>query len=439
MKISELKSGMKSLFVLALPIYIGQIGQNLIGFGDMFVAAKHSTNAVAAIGVAVSVSNPLFLLGLGLTFGISSFLSIKRGEGDSSRNHLLNIILYALFIGFLITFATLLLNPLTSLIGIDPKIIDDVIEYNSIVAFSFPFAILFNALKEYEQAYEEVFLANFISVLAIFINIAVNFVFVFGYDNLVPAMGLKGLAYASLSIRVLMSLVFLLIVLRKEKMTQWHFGFIKELFNFSYMIGMMFFLEVLAFCIVGVLSGIIGETAAATNNIVINFATVAILAPMSLGSAASVKIGFEYGSKNIDGVKKYLISSQIIILTYIAFTISCFLLLNRSFMEFISEDPKIIELGIKVFIIIALFQFFDNLQIIFTGILRGLGEVKLPFFIMLFSYWIIGIPFGSYLTFKLNWGLEGLWVGLAISLFIVSVLLFLTIRMRVKYFISAYS
>jgi len=37
-----------SLLVFAAPIIIGQLGQMLIGAGDVFVAAHHSANTVAS-------------------------------------------------------------------------------------------------------------------------------------------------------------------------------------------------------------------------------------------------------------------------------------------------------------------------------------------------------------------------------------------------------
>jgi MATE family multidrug resistance protein len=48
--------------------------------------------------------------------------------------------------------------------------------------------------------------------------------------------------------------------------------------------------------------------------------------------------------------------------------------------------------------------------------LRGLQDVKVPSFFIFISYWIIGLPLGYWLAFKINWGAIGIWTGLLIGL-----------------------
>ena len=74
----------------------------------------------------------------------------------------------------------------------------------------------------------------------------------------------------------------------------------------------------------------------------------------------------------------------------------------------------------------AAFQLFDGLQVAATGALRGLGETRVPMFISLLGYWVSGLPLGWWLCFRAGYGVIGLWLGLAASLFFVgSALLYL--------------
>ncbi len=92
-------------------------------------------------------------------------------------------------------------------------------------------------------------------------------------------------------------------------------------------------------------------------------------------------------------------------------------------MHFMTEDLEVIELGVRLLFIVAVFQFSDSLQVILSGVLRGLDDTKSSSILVFIGYWLIGIPTGIFLTFKLDYGDEGLWSGLAISLSLVAIAL----------------
>jgi multidrug resistance protein, MATE family len=49
--------------------------------------------------------------------------------------------------------------------------------------------------------------------------------------------------------------------------------------------------------------------------------------------------------------------------------------------------------------------------------------VKIPSFIAFFSYWIAGIPVSYVLGIKLDWGVNGVWVGFIVGLSFASILI----------------
>jgi MATE family multidrug resistance protein len=71
----------------------------------------------------------------------------------------------------------------------------------------------------------------------------------------------------------------------------------------------------------------------------------------------------------------------------------------------------------------AAFQMFDGAQAVLTGALRGYGETRRPLFYNLIGHWLIGLPIGIVLTFRLGWGATGLWIGLTAGLVVVATLL----------------
>lgn len=66
--------------------------------------------------------------------------------------------------------------------------------------------------------------------------------------------------------------------------------------------------------------------------------------------------------------------------------------------------------------LVALFQVFDGICGVTAGILRARGMQFTGAMLNLSAYYIIGIPFGIFLTFKRDMGLQGLWVGITVAL-----------------------
>jgi len=90
------------------------------------------------------------------------------------------------------------------------------------------------------------------------------------------------------------------------------------------------------------------------------------------------------------------------------------------------DDPgrqQISELVRHLLLLVAFFQVFDGIQVISAHALRGLRDTLMPLWIAAVGYWGIGIGGGSLLAFQLDWGLTGLWVGLALGLTVTGSLL----------------
>jgi multidrug resistance protein, MATE family len=93
-----------------------------------------------------------------------------------------------------------------------------------------------------------------------------------------------------------------------------------------------------------------------------------------------------------------------------------------------SHDPRVLRLGAHILLIVAAFEIFDGAQIISIGVLRGLGETKVPMLLNFAGYWLFGLPLGAVLCFQVRWGLAGIWTGLTVALITIAVLMLLRWR-----------
>jgi MATE family multidrug resistance protein len=59
----------------------------------------------------------------------------------------------------------------------------------------------------------------------------------------------------------------------------------------------------------------------------------------------------------------------------------------------------------------------------FANMLRGLHDSRIPLLVALLGYWAIGAPVGVVLGFATPLGAVGVWIGLALGLAVVAILL----------------
>lgn len=421
----------KELTSFSIPIIFGQLGVMLISVGDMYVAGSHSTLSVGAIGTATGVFNPVFLFGLGLMMGISPSLAIERGKGEDVKIHFYSILVYAILSGIFLSGVMLVVNEFVPMMGINPEMVPLIQKYNKIIAWSFSFAYVFQAVKEYLQSFEDVFFANLLSIISVFVNVGFNYLFVYGYKSF-EGLGFDGLAYASFSIRVFMALIILIYAKKYIGKSQVSFAFIKETLKFSFPIAFMFFFEVSAFCLTSILAGGMGVAMSAANTIIMNVASVTFMVPLSICSAVGVKVGAAFGEKDFEGVRNFSYSAIFMSLTFMIFSAGCYFLFPEFIIKLISEDVEVVKIGVSLLMIVGVFQLVDGLQVTLTGILRGLSKTKESFLSILIGYWFIGIPFGIYLAYEKKMQAQGLWIGLALSLMFGALFLSHVFRKQLK-------
>src|SRR6185436_15246535 len=76
----------------------------------------------------------------------------------------------------------------------------------------------------------------------------------------------------------------------------------------------------------------------------------------------------------------------------------------------------VIALAATLIPIAGVFQIFDGAQAVGAGVLRGMGDTRVPLIAMLAGYWLLGVPVSAFLAFRTPLGAQGLWWGFVVSL-----------------------
>lgn len=430
MNLLNRKQALKQLLIFAGPIILGQVGLMLIGTGDMIIAGRFSREALAAIGLAISIANPVMMLGLGLQFAISPLLAQKRGQGEDVSQYFWTVVFFSLIIGVVTCVMTLLSVLIIPYLGYEENLNVLIREYLIITSFSNVGICLYQGMKEFFQSQEKIIVANIVALISVGVNLFFNYAFVFGAFGM-PNLREAGLAWASLAVRIFMGGSLLVTAhhfFRKSKAL--HYGFLKEVMKLGTPITISIFFEVMAFCSVTLFVGRFSESQIAANNLALNIGSLAFMIPLSIASAVGVKVGHAYGERKFGNIS---IFSQVSLFSSFCFTLIMgivFYTQPEFVLSLYTTDPSVLEWGKVLLFWVACFQLFDGAQVTIAGILRGLGVSRPSSIAIFIGYWIIGIPLGYYLGFHAGMESQGFWIGLALSLALVSIMLAFILRHR---------
>jgi len=188
--------------------------------------------------------------------------------------------------------------------------------------------------------------------------------------------------------------------------------------------GLQWVFEVGAFAFAVIMIGWISPNAQAAHQVALSIAATTYMMASGLSAAASVRVGNQAGLNNREGVSVAGFSAFIMVLLFMGCCALCFILFRNQLPTLFNKDPEVISIASSLLVIAAFFQLSDGTQVVGLGALRGVKDVKLPTFITLIAYWVIGLPCSYFFAFKLHLGVDGVWYGLSLGLTIAAVALF---------------
>jgi multidrug resistance protein, MATE family len=315
--------------------------------------------------------------------------------------------------------------------GLHPSVLVLAQPYVDILAWSVLPLLLYAAFRRYLQGMGIVRPVMVALFTANALNAFANWVLIFG--NLgAPAMGVRGAAWATVISRVGMAGFLLGVIIYRERRERpglletsirIEAARMRRLVTLGFPAATQITVEVGVFAAATALAGKLAPASLAAHQIAINIAAFAFMVPLGISSAAAVRVGHAVGALDPAGASRAGWTALLFGTTFMACTAVLFFTVPHVLIGAFTRDAAVLQVGIALLFVAAIFQLFDGVQAVATGALRGLGDTRTPMWWNLAGHWAIGLPFGYTLCFILGFGVIGLWWGLSTGLIICGVAL----------------
>ncbi len=415
----------KAILTLGLPLIGGHLAQFAVGLTDTVMLGWYGVGALAAVTLAGSFYFLFFMLGSGFAFAVMPLVAAASAAGDEIGLRRATRMGLWLSVGFAVLAMPVMLwsRPILIAIGQEPEIATEAAGYLRIAGWSLFPALLAMVLKSYLAALERTQVVFWVTLGGAFVNGAANYALIFGNWG-APEMGVTGAALASVSTQVVTVLAVALYARAAlpehgifVRLWRADWEMLRRVFALGLPIGFTTLAEVSLFAASAFMMGWLGEVPLAAHGIVITVASGAFMIHLGLGNVATIRAGNALGRSDRAHMARGAgvvtgLSLIVAILTSVAF-----LLVPEAIISlFLDADdparPRILEIGVVLLAVAALFQLVDGAQAIALGLLRGVQDTRVPLVMAALSYWAVGMPMSYVLGFVLGWGSVGVWLGL---------------------------
>lgn len=426
-------SEVKSLVKLALPVAAAHIANMAMQVVDTLFVGRIGAEAIGGVSAGSAIYAVVMVLGIGIMLGVDYLVSHSFGAGKIEDCHrsLVQAVYLAVFFSIPCMVLMYFSGSWFAAFGIEPGVAAQGERYMRWLTWSLLPLLLFTAYRQYLQALGVAAPVMVIMVLANIVNAFANWLFIFGNWGM-PKLEISGAGLATCIARVYMLVALVLyIYLRDRRLNlglskvSWQISRarMRELLRLGLPAALQLGLEVGVFAFVTLLAGRLSATALAAHQIVLHIASVMFMVPLGLSVAAAVRVGHALGQGSRHRAARIGWTALGLGAGFMCVSGVTLYLIKIPLLSAFTKDATVIATGGTLLLIAAFFQLFDGVQVVATGVLRGIGNTRASLMANLLGHWGLGLPVGALLCFRVGWGASGLWIGLCLGLIAVALML----------------
>lgn len=415
------KTIIRDVLHVAWPSVLESFFVGLAGMVDTIMVGALGSYAIAAVGLT---TQPKFLglaLFLSMNVAVSAIVARRKGENDrESANRvvrmvlLITVLLTAVISAAFVAFA----SPIVAMVGSQPDTHEYAVDYLRIIMGGQIFSTVSLVLNAAQRGAGNTRIAMITNLISNIVNVLFNYLLIGGNFGF-PALGVRGAALATVIGTICACVLSICSVLHRNGFV--YLGAVKgwladKLSVRSLLsVGSSAFVEQVClrvgFLLFSMTVAHLGTTELAAHQIGMNMMHMSFTFGDGLSVASVTLIGQSLGRKRPDMAKIYGSVAQKIGLIC-AFVVAVFyFFFGKSLFLLFSNEQVILDYGATIMRVLSVMLFFQILQVVQFGCLRGAGDTRFTAMVSLISVTCIRPGISWLLCYPLGLGLIGAWLG----------------------------
>ncbi len=416
---------LRALAALAMPMAFSQWGIMLPNLIDTAMVGHVNPTASAGLSIGRNVAWAVSALAQGIAMAVDPLAAQAVGAGEPGRAHRAWLrgvwssgltAVVSLLLGFVALWALL------PRLGVAADVTHAALTYYGWAMPAQLMWALFVATRSYLQASSRAATIVGATLLYNVVNLSSAWWLVMHLK-----WGALGAALAAnLSGAALLLPVFLLAIRSKSPLGAARDVSMGDLWHIGFPAGAQLFAEMGVFTAAGLLAAHLGKTEVNAHQVVLGLASFTFMGALGVSGATSARVGNAVG----EGRSPRTVANLGLLLGVGVMLVggAVFVSFPMALAGFFTSDPPTLALSASLMIYPALFACFDAVQVVASGALRGMGDVRVPMIVNVAGHWCFTLPCTAYLAIGLGRGVVGLWQGLSLGLALVASLLYLRLR-----------
>ena len=431
---------LRALMRVAGPIVVSQLGGIVMNTTDTIMVGPLGAESLAGAGLGNAIFMASLVICTGTLMGMSPLVAQAFGAGD--RRECRRVLVQGLWLAALLAVPMTVLCffglPIARALG-QPETVSRLAGgYLWAIAWGVAPMLLFMAFRQYLDGMSLTRPAMAMTFIGVAVNVVGNQLLIYGFRAelpllgtwTVPAGGLVGAGWSTTLVRWAMLAAMLVYVLRRRDLAPFAGVSLKpvaarlrRMLIIGAPIGVQLMAEIGVFSFAVVMMGWLSPVAQAAHQVTINIASATFMVALGTSLAGTIRVGQHVGAGSPRGVQRSVLTTYALVTAFMTLCALGFLAAPRWILELYTRDPEIITVGLALMVMAAAFQVFDGAQVAGLCALRGAADTRVPMWITVLAYWVIGAPAAYLLGFHTRMGAQGVWLGLVLSLAVAAVLL----------------
>lgn len=420
-------------------MFFGIIGIVIFNLVDTIYVGQLGTEALAALSFTFPVVMVVTSIGLGIGVGASSLISFAIGEGNHTKVQRItsdSLVLSLIFVFIFIGIGYLTIDPLFTLLGATPEILEMIREYMVIWYFGVPFVIVPMVGSNALRAKGDMKTPAAIMLTIVIVNIILDPLLIFGIGPF-PELGLRGAAIATVFARGLSLFMGLYVLHFRDNMLTFKSpGATEVLLSWKNLLSIALpaaGARIIVPIAIGVVTHVIARfgpepVAAFGAASRAEFFMLAII--MALGSVLNPFIGQNIGANKVDRAKSALKQGLSFAIIWGIGSYIFLFLLARPIASMFSTEEAVIQYIILYLSIVPIGYAFRSVSDIIVNVLNVLRKPLLSAGLVFGQMILLIIPL-VYLGANL-YGVKGVFFGLVIANVISGFIAYFTMRYQLR-------